>query len=120
MNSRLLPGWVNTAILSGLALVSLAAAALGVWNWLAIRGVKTAQAQEMQAELKQSPPAQPAVPSDLAPRLDNIQQRLDRLCNAPKLKAVCEGKSKDLVLQDPSKDPSQAASKKEKKAKREK
>ena len=49
MNSRLLPGWVNTAVLSGLALIALLAAALGVWNWVSIRRVDQATKKGDQA-----------------------------------------------------------------------
>jgi PPM family protein phosphatase len=84
MNASFARHLATTAVLAGIILLALAGASLGVWNWLLIRQVKQATDKQNQ-ELTQLQARQVVLP-DLIPKLQ-------RLCNDPTLKAVCDGKA---------------------------
>jgi PPM family protein phosphatase len=79
----------KTIVLAGILSIALAAAALGIWDWVLIRQVR--QAQKQGQEVKQ-PQAQQMVPPELTQRIDKLQQHVDSLCSDKKLKALCDGK----------------------------
>lgn len=94
MNSRLLPGWVHTAVLSGVVLVALLAAALGVWNWLAIRRLN--QRTDNQDAALKTLQGLPTVPAVLIPKLSADLASLERVCNDSKFQALCAGKAAQI------------------------
>lgn len=91
MNSRLHPGWVNTATLSGVALIALLAAALGVWNWLAIRQLN--QRTDGQDAALKNLQGLPTVPAGLIPKLSTDLASVERVCNDSRFQTLCAGKA---------------------------
>jgi PPM family protein phosphatase len=83
MNASFARSLATRAVLAGIMLIALVGAALGVWNWLLIRQVKQVTDKENQQLTNLQ--AQQVVPPDLIPKLE-------RLCNDPKIKAICDGK----------------------------
>jgi PPM family protein phosphatase len=84
MNASFARSLATRAVLAGIMLIALVGAALGVWNWLLIRQVKQLTDKENQQLTNLQ--AQQVVPPDLIPKLE-------RLCNDPKMKAICDGKA---------------------------
>ena len=79
-------------VIATILLIALAAAALGIWDWVLIRQVR--QAAQQRQDLKQ-PPAQQTIPPELTQRIDKLQERLDSFCSDKALKkpkGLCDEK----------------------------
>jgi hypothetical protein len=105
MNSRSVPGWVNTAVLSGVAVIALLAAALGVGNWLAIRQLNV-RADSQDAALK-TLQGQPTVPAAFIAKLGTDLASVERVCSDSRFQTLCAGKAGGTNSSPPQSDTAQ-------------
>jgi serine/threonine protein phosphatase PrpC len=111
----------TTVLVAGAISVAMAAAALGIWDWLLIRQLKGAT--DKQSPALTQPQAQQVIPPELGQRIDRLQQRLDAVCNSDaRLKALCgetaQPSSAGAATDTPAKQTASATSTKSKPAKK--
>jgi serine/threonine protein phosphatase PrpC len=90
MNSRLDQRWETTAILAGVVLIALVAAALGGWNWLAIRQLN--QRADNQDKSLSDVRARTLSAPQIA-ELNTDLASVERVCNDPKFRDLCTSKA---------------------------